>query len=183
MRDFFPKISMKVISLLMLYSITAGVAKSQEIKVVSMTKYLSNCLYNFSRNINWPPENKSGDFIIAIVGSKELYNEMTKLTQNMRVGMQPIQMKLYNTVNELDGYQHIVFIDSWQSGKMDLLLKKVTGKSTLIVTETEGLIDRGSMINFIEVNGLMHFEMGKENLKKNNLMASSVLEKMAISAN
>jgi hypothetical protein len=39
------------------------------------------------------------------------------------------------------------------------------------------------MINFIEVNGLMHFEIDKENLRKNNLMASSVLEKMAYTAN
>jgi hypothetical protein len=36
------------------------------------------------------------------------------------------------------------------------------------------------MINFIPVNGVMKFEMNKEILRKNNLMASSVLEKMAV---
>jgi hypothetical protein len=152
---------------------------AQEAKIVSMTKYLSNCLYNFSRNINWPAENKSGDFVITIVGDKELFTEMTKLTQNMKVGMQPIVVKFFNSVNELSGYQQIVFVDNWQSNKITSLVQKTAGSNTLIVSESEGLIDRGSMINFIPVNGVMKFEMNKESLRKNNLMASSVLEKMA----
>jgi hypothetical protein len=169
---------MKVISLIFIFSMI-GTAKSQDVKIVSMTKYLSNCLYNFSRNINWPEENKSGDFIIGIVGSKELFNEMNKLTQNMKVGLQPILIKYFSSVNELGGFQHIVFIADWQSSKMNMLLQKINGNNTLIVTETEGLIERGSMINFVSVNGMMQFEMNKESLKKNKLMASSSLEKMA----
>jgi hypothetical protein len=153
--------------------------KAQDVKIVSMPKYLSNCLYNFSRNINWPEENKSGDFVITIVGDKEVYTEMTKLTQNMKVGMQPIVIKYFNSVNEVSGYQQIVFVDNWQSNKINALVQKTAGSHTLIVSETEGLIDKGSMINFIPVNGVMKFEMNKESLRKNNLMASSVLEKMA----
>jgi hypothetical protein len=156
-----------------------GSGKSQDVKIVSMPKYLSNCLYNFSRNINWPEENKSGDFVITIVGDKEVFTEMTKLTQNMRVGLQPIVVKFFNSVNEVSGYQQIVFVDNWQSNRIATLVQKTTGSHTLIVSETEGLIDKGSMINFIPVNGVMKFEMNKESLRKNSLMASSVLEKMA----
>jgi len=171
------RLKLTFVFLLLLTLVEKGGA--QEAKVVSMTKYLSNCLYNFSRNINWPAENKSGDFVITIVGDKELFTEMSKLTQNMKVGMQPIIVKFYGSVNELSGYQQIVFVDNWQSNKINTLVQKTTGSNTLIVSETEGLIDRGSMINFIPVNGVMKFEMNKENLRKNNLMASSVLEKMA----
>jgi hypothetical protein len=154
--------------------------KSQEVKIVSMTKYLSNCLYNFSRNINWPEENKSGDFVITIVGDKELFTEMTKLTQNMKVGLQPITIRYFSSVNEISGYQQIVFVADWQSNKINALVQKTSGSHTLIVSQTEGLIDKGSMINFIPVNGVMKFEMNREGLRKNNLMASSVLEKMAV---
>jgi hypothetical protein len=168
---------MTVIFLLLFSFAESG--KSQDVKIVSMTKYLSNCLYNFSRNINWPEENKSGDFVITIVGNKELFAEMTKLTQNMKVGLQPIVVKFFNSVNEVSGYQQIVFVADWQSSKMNALVQKTSGSHTLIVSETEGLIDKGSMINFIPVNGVMKFELNKENLRRNNLMASSVLEKMA----
>jgi hypothetical protein len=104
---------------------------------------------------------------------------MTKLTQNMRVGLQPIVVKFFNSVNEVSGYQQIVFVANWQSNKINAMVQKTAGSNTLIVSETEGLIDKGSMINFIPVNGVMKFEMSKEGLRKNNLMASSVLEKMA----
>jgi hypothetical protein len=152
---------------------------AQEVKMVSMNKYITNCLYNFSRNINWPEEKKTGDFIITIVGSKELYTEMTKLTLNMKVGLQPIQVKYFNTVNDLSGSQHIVFVSAWQSSKINVLIQKIYGSSTLVVTENEGMIAKGSMINFIPVNGTMQFEMNRDVLHKNNLMASSVLERMA----
>ena len=168
---------MTVVFLLLLSFTESG--KSQDVKIVSMTKYLSNCLYNFSRNINWPEENKSGDFVITIVGNKELFTEMTKLTQNMKVGLQPIVVKFFNSVNEVSGYQQIVFVSNWQSTKINALVQKTAGSHTLIVSETEGLIDKGSMINFVPVNGVMKFEMNKESLRRNNLMASSVLEKMA----
>lgn len=164
---------------LLLFSFTES-GKSQDVKIVSMTKYLSNCLYNFSRNINWPDENKTGDFVISIVGDKELFTEMTKLTQNMKVGLQPIAVKYFGSVNEVSGYQQIVFVADWQSNKINALVQKTTGSHTLIVSQTEGLIEKGSMINFIPVNGVMKFEMNKEILRRNNLMASSVLEKMAV---
>jgi hypothetical protein len=176
---FSLKRSLRLAGIFMLFFAITGTIKCQDVKIVSMKKYLSNCLYNFSRNINWPEENKSGDFVITIVGDKELYSEMTKLTQNMKVGLQPIVIKFFNSVNEVSGYQQIVFVSNWQSGKISALVQKTVGSHTLIVSESEGLINKGSMINFIPVDGVMKFEMNKEGLRKNNLMASSVLEKMA----
>ena len=158
-------------------------AQAQDAKIVSMTKYLSNCLYNFSRNINWPEENRTGEFIITIVGNSELQAEMSKLTRNMMVGKQSIQVKYCKTVNEISGYQHIIFVDNWQSSKINTLMQMISGRNTLVVTESEGLISKGSMINFVPVNGVMQFEINRDNLRKNNLSVSSNLEKMAVSVN
>jgi hypothetical protein len=179
MRRSFLKTGLRITVVFLLLFLFTESGKSQDVKIVSMTKYLSNCLYNFSRNINWPEEHKSGDFVITIVGNKELFTEMTKLTQNMKVGLQPIVVKFFNSVNEVSGYQQIVFVSNWQSNKISALVQKTSGSNTLIVSEAEGLIDKGSMINFIPINGVMKFEMNKEGLRRNNLMASSVLEKMA----
>jgi len=183
MKDYIRRQGLVLIGLMVLSVVTTGKMHGQDVKIVSMTKYLSNCLYNFSRNINWPEENKSGDFVISIVGSKELFTEMDKLTQNMRVGMQSIKVQQFNSVNDVTGYQHIVFVAGWQTGKIKVLLDKLAGGNTLIVTESEGALDKGSAINFVSVDGIMKFEMSREGLKKNNLMASSVLERMAINAN
>ncbi len=166
--------------LIVLAAVISTPMKSQDVKIVSMSKYLSNCLFNFSRNINWPEENKTGNFTITIVGDKELYQEMSKLTQNMKVGMQPIVVKYFSTVSELSGYQQMVFVDSWQSGKIGSLAAKLGGAHTLIVSEADGTLEQGAAITFVPVDGVMKFQINKENLRKNNLMASSVLEKMAV---
>ena len=71
----------------------------------------------------------------------------------MKVGLQPIQVKYFNSVNDLGGFLHIVFISSWQSSKINMLMQKISGSSTLVVTENEGMIEKGSMTNFIPVNG------------------------------
>ncbi len=169
--------------LLIFLSLIAIQARAQEVKTVSMSRYISNCLYSFSRYIDWPADKKSGDFVITIIGSKEIYTEMSKLTQNMKVGQQPIRVKYMNNVNELSGVQHIVFVNDWQSDRINSVLQKISGTGTLIVTETEGMIGKGSMINFVPVDGLMQFEMSSETLRRNKLMASSALERMAVSVN
>lgn len=149
--------------------------------MVSMTKYLSTCLYNFSRTINWPQECKTGDFIVAIIGDKDLAEELTVLTKNYKVGLQPFVVKYFRTVDEIQGFQHIIFVDEWQAAKINRVLTRITNQSTLVVTETEGYIDRGSMINFIPVNGLMQFEISKKQLAERNLIASSQLIRMGVS--
>jgi hypothetical protein len=60
------------------------------------------------------------------------------------------------------------------------VLKKMKGKSTLIVTEKLGLAKQGSAINFIIENNKQRFELNKSNIEKYNLKVSSTLEALAI---
>lgn len=183
MQDFSRTMGKRTSVFFVVLSFLAINSRAQEVKTVSMSRYISNCLYNFSRNIDWPMDKKSGDFIITIVGSKDVYAEMTKLTQNMKVGQQTILVKYAANPADLSGFQHMIFLNDWQSSRFNSVLQKISGAGTLVVTETEGMIGKGSMINFIPVNGTMQFEMSNDNLRKNKLMASSVLEKMAVSSN
>jgi hypothetical protein len=156
-------------------------ARAQEVKIVSMTKYLSTCLYNFSRTINWPQECKTGDFVVAVIGDKDLAEALTALTRNYKVGLQPFVVKYFRTADEIQGFQHMIFIDVWQATKINRVLARIGNQSTLVVTEMEGFIDRGAMINFIPVNGLMQFEISKKQLAERNLIASSQLIRMGVS--
>ncbi len=177
---FFGMTRTRVLAGVFSFVFALGTVTAQETKMVSMPKYISNCLFNFSRNINWPEGNRSGDFVITIVGNKEVFAEMTRLTQNMKIGKQAIQIKYCNTVGEVSGYQQMVFVAAWQSSKLKQLVEKTAGMSTLVVTETEGMTSRGAMINFVPADGVMRFELSRENLQKSNLLASTVLEKMAL---
>ncbi|MBN2347829.1 MAG: YfiR family protein [Bacteroidales bacterium] len=150
---------------------------------VTAPRYISYAMYNFAKSVNWPEQYKSGDFILTVVGDKDVYNELNKLVTNQKIGLQSIVINYYKNIDELSGFQHILFLASWQSANINTLLEKVSESSTLIVTEKEGMIHKGSVINFIPKDGKMAFELSQANADKSNLQVSSYLKKMAILVN
>jgi len=158
-------------------------ALAQEVKVVSMPKYLASCLYSFSRYVNWPFDYKLGDFIIAVVGDKSVYTELQAMVAGKTVGIQNMVVKYYKSADEVSGYHHIVYLSDSQSGALAKVVSKLGGKGTLMVSEREGMLNSGAAIDFTEVDGLMKFEMSKGNFDKYGLQVSSFLEKMAYKSN
>jgi hypothetical protein len=155
---------------------------AQDVKIVSMPRYLATCLYSFSRYVNWPFENKVGDFVIAVVGDKSVFNELQTMVAGKVVGIQPMVVKYYKSTKELNQYHNIIYLSEGQCDDLNKVITKA-GKGTLMVTEREGMLKSGAAIDFISVDGLMKFEMSKGNFDRYGLQVSSFLEKMAYSSN
>lgn len=155
---------------------------AQEMKVVTLPKYYASCIFNFSRYVNWPGDAKNGDFNIAVVGDKKVFDELQSLVNGRTVGTQTMKVIFYKNVNELTGFNHIVYLSAWQNKDYSKLMAKINGKNTLVVTEEEGMIKSGAAFDFVSVDGYMKFEMDKSNIEKAGLQVSSALEKMAYRA-
>ena len=56
---------------------------------------------------------------------------------------------------------HMLFIPEKSSNDLDAAIAKISGQSTLIMTERNGLGMKGSGINFITVDGKQKFEINK----------------------
>lgn len=153
---------------------------AQEVKVVSMEQFVSKSLVVFSKYINWPLNCKNGDFKIAIIGDKAVYNELTKLSSGLTVGSQSVSVVYCQTLNELNGFYHMVYLGANRGNVIKKLIDKVGANNTLVITNDDGMINYGSGINFIPVDGLMKFELSKTNIGKHNLQVHSWLEKMAV---
>jgi hypothetical protein len=70
--------------------------------------------------------------------------------------------------------------------KNDLLPKlivKLKGKSTLIISEKEGAIKAGSIINFVIKDSKQKFELSVNNAEKSSLRVSKTLIPLAIEVN
>ncbi len=132
-------------------------------------------IYNFTKYVEWPSDYKQGDFVIEVLGSAPgLVNELTSMAKLKKAGIQTIVIKNISDVGDIANC-HILYI---AKDKVDAVSKasgKCKGKSTLIVTEGPGIIDKGAGISFVTASNKQKFEIHQGNIKKYNLEVSSKL--------
>jgi hypothetical protein len=148
-------------------------------------KYKALFIYNFTKQIEWPASEKSGDFVIYIMNHSELYNQLVAITNGKKVGNQNIIVKKIKGIEEVEKC-HILFLSTSSSGgsNMEAVLSKIGNNSaTLIVTERSGMIGKGACINFLIQEDKIKFELSKSNSSQRGLQVSSYLENLAISIN
>ena len=147
----------------------------------SNSKIKATFIYNFTKYIDWPEKYKEGNFVIGVLGTTPFYNDLTALLTKKSVGKQIFEIKSFTSSESITGVCHILFITSENSGQLPDVLKKLKGKSTLVVTEKSGLAKQGSGINFVVDNNKQRFELNKTNIEKYNMKVSSALASLAIS--
>lgn len=147
----------------------------------SNSKIKATFIYNFTKYIDWPEKYKEGNFVIGVLGATSFYNDLTTLLSKKSVGKQTFEIKSYTNSESITGVCHILFITAENSGQLPDVLKKMKGKSTLIVTEKSGLVKQGSGINFVVDNNKQRFELNKTNIEKYDMKVSSTLASLAVS--
>lgn len=140
-------------------------------------KIKATFIYNFTRYIEWPVDAKSGDFEIGVVGTTPLYAELEKMAQRTTRGSQSFNITQYSSGTSI-GTCHMIFIAKGQSSQIDAIVKKFQGKSTLIISEKNGLIEKGD-INFVIANSKQSFEINKGNIAGHSLSMASRLQAFA----
>ena len=123
-----------VLLTVMLLSITVNAQKE---------KMQTAFIYQLTRLIEWCPEGKEGNFVVALVGDEpELLSQLLAL-QVRRVGSQQIEVKSYPNVNAV-GKANILFVPKSQLGVVDQIAKKAGGACTLIVSDEEAAARNGA---------------------------------------
>lgn len=135
-------------------------------------------IYNFSRLIEWPASYKSGPFVIGVIGATPLLNQLKGFTSGKQVGSQPISVKSFNSVADISTC-HILFVPFAETKNLPKIVPKLSGKSTLIISEKNGAIESGAGINFIVVGDKLKFEIHPANISKYSIKLSSKLSEMA----
>jgi hypothetical protein len=152
-----------------------SVAKAQ----MSIPEAESIFIYNFTRLIEWPSAYKTGDFVIGVLGQCDFYRAVSNYTEGKRAGAQAIVVKKFNSPQEITRCQ-MIFIPYSKSKMINDVIAQIEGKSTLIITEKNGMINAGSGINFLIGEDRLKFELRKANVTKYGLKVTSNLETMAV---
>jgi hypothetical protein len=151
-----------------------GYAQSEKFKALFM--------YNFTKYIEWPAAARQGDFIIAILGTSPMAKELEIIAGKQKVGSQSIQVKTFNSVDEIDNCQ-ILYLPSAKSTSLAQVIEKLSGKSVLLVTDKEGLASQGACINYIKDGDRIKYELNRKNIEKRGMVVNSSLVTLGIAVN
>ena len=139
-------------------------------------------IYNFSRLIEWPPNSRSGNFVIGVFGATEITMELELYTKGKKVGTRDIVIHRYKTLEEISDC-HILFVPFERTKRMTEILNQLNGKSTLIITEKTGALNDGAAINFLLIEDKLKFEIKPDNASKYGIKLSSKLQEMSMQSN
>jgi hypothetical protein len=139
----------------------------------------SMMVFNFTRYVQWPDNDVSGQFVIGVIGNNDIYNTLNSWYAGKPRGSKTYLIKKFNSAAEITDC-HVLFIDRSKSGEFDAANGKVKGKGTLVVTDKNGLGEKGSAINFKTVDNKLKFELNQKVIETSNLKVSSSLTSLAI---
>jgi hypothetical protein len=139
----------------------------------------SMMVFNFVRYVQWPDHTTSGEFVIGVVGNGDVYNTLNTWYGGKPRGTKTYVIKKFSSANDVTDC-HVVFIDKSKSGEFEDINNKVKGKGTLVITDKNGLGEKGSAINFKTVDNKLKFELNQKALEASNLKVSGALSSMAI---
>jgi hypothetical protein len=138
-------------------------------------------LYNFTQYIEWPAETFSrpeAPLVIGILASDRMAAELGRATRGRKVNDRPIEVRRVREGEPATGL-HMLFIGNDASGRIEQLVRATPGP-VLIVTESEGALDRGSVLNFVVADGRVRFEAALGPAQRRGLRISSRMLAVAI---
>lgn len=166
---------MKYLALFMLVFILLG---NQFNTIGQDAKFQALIMYNFTKLIDWP--DKSGNFVITIIGNAELAKELKEFTTNRKVsGIQEITIEKL-LVSEITKSQ-ILYVGLAESNNLEKIIEKIGTNNTLLITEKSGLTDKGAGISFVKKSGTWKFQFKESNIKNQGLKVSSDFKGLGIS--
>jgi hypothetical protein len=118
-------------------------------------------LYKFGSYVEWPEKtfaNPDSPIVIGVLNADALAGELSKMIVGRTVNGHPVTVRKLKQDESTNGV-NILFIGRDNKIREAELIASVRGKSTLIVTDAEGALTLGSMINFVLVDGKVRFEV------------------------
>lgn len=145
----------------------------------SESEVYSMMMFNFTRYVQWPDNNSPGEFVIGVLGNNEVLTTLSTWYAGKPRGAKTYVIKKFNSAAEVTDCQ-VVFIDRSKSGEFEAINNKVKGKGTLVITDKNGLGEKGSAINFKTVDNKLKFELNQKAIEASNLKVSGSLTSLAI---
>jgi hypothetical protein len=134
-------------------------------------------IYKFLSYAEWPEAamaTPDAPFVIGVIGADAIVPELVRITSGRTVGNRTIQVRPLKDGDPLDGI-HLMYVGAAEPAALRRLLKEAQQHAILTVTDAEGGLTAGSVINFRIVDSRVRFEVAFDTAEKSKLKLSSRL--------
>ena len=134
-------------------------------------------LYKFTDYIEWPQNSFSQPdtpLTIAVMGDDQLAAELNQLVSGRTVSGRPIAVRKIQNIEPSTEF-NILFVGHNDSARLNEVIVALKTRPILIVTDFEGALAQGSIINFLLIDGHVRFEIALNSAEKRGLKLSSRL--------
>ena len=132
-------------------------------------------LHRFASYVEWPADAiGDGPFVIAIVGADEVASNLEELLPGLAVQERRAEIRRITRASELDGV-HILYIGPDMAARTRELRAAALERPILLVTDGEDGFDSGGVINFLESDSRVRFEISLSAADRAGLRIDSAL--------
>ena len=135
-------------------------------------------LFRFAQYVEWPSLAVDSPFVIAISGAEDVAVHLERLLPGMSVNGHRVVVRRLTRPQELDGV-HILYIGAKAFARTRALRTQAIDRPILVVTDHELGLDGGGIINFIEVDRNLRFEISLIAADRSGLKINSQLLSVA----
>ena len=134
-------------------------------------------LYKFAGYVEWPQGSGAqadSTVIFGVMGDDDVADELARLVQGRAPEARPVKIVRCHASEPLPKV-HVLFIGHGESDRLGTLIRAAREQPVLIVTDSDGALALGSMINFVSSHGHVRFEVGLGAAQSRGLTLSSRL--------
>ncbi|MES2535849.1 MAG: YfiR family protein [Pseudomonadota bacterium] len=140
-------------------------------------------LYQFLNYVDWPAAafaKSDVPYVIGVANADDIADELASLASGRSVNNRTVTIKKLRPGDALNDI-HVLFIGRTELSRQQQLLKQAQAQPVLAVTESEGALTQGSMINFRIADDRVRFEVAPDVVEKAGLKLNSRMLAVALS--
>jgi hypothetical protein len=133
-------------------------------------------LYKFGSFVDWPAGPFKGPqdpLVIAVLGDEAVAEDLEQLAAGRSVAGRPLKLRTLKD-GELPGPVHLMFIGTTRPARLRDLIAAIPGP-VLVVTQQEGALQAGSVINFVNDGAHVRFNASLASAEARGLRLSARL--------
>jgi hypothetical protein len=139
-------------------------------------------LYRFLGYVEWPAgvfSSNSAPIVIGVLGADDIADQLRSVVASREVGERRVEVRQADERDALDGVQ-VLFVGQGERAMLSRLVPAAQQRSVLLVTDFDGALDHGSVINLVIVENRMRFEVSLEAAERSALKLSSRMLAVAL---